>query len=204
MIAYLNGEVTEISEDGIVLEVNDIGYNVRMADPFRYKVGFYGRIYTYTYVKEDAFLLYGFADKDELDLFKKLISVSGIGPKGALGILSSMSVPDIYFAIVSEDVKAISAAPGVGKKSAERVILELKDKVKTEELKGADLTLLSSSSNGEEGSGDDRETIRKETVEALTALGYGVSEASKAVSQVKITENDTTEDILKKALKYLF
>lgn len=203
MIAYLNGEVTEINEDGIILEVNDIGYNVRMADPFRYKVGFYGRIYTYTYVKEDAFLLYGFADKDELDLFKKLISVSGIGPKGALGILSSMSVPDIYFAIVSEDVKAISAAPGVGKKSAERVILELKDKVKTEELKGADISLLSSSSDAD-GSQDGRETIRKETVEALTALGYGVSEASKAVSQVEITENDTTEDILKKTLKYLF
>ena len=203
MIAYLNGEVTEISEDGIVLEVNDIGYNIRMADPFRYKVGFYGRIYTYTYVKEDAFLLYGFADKDELDLFKKLISVSGIGPKGALGILSSMSVPDIYFAIVSEDVKAISAAPGVGKKSAERVILELKDKVKTEELKGADISLLSSSSDAD-GSQDGREIIRKETVEALTALGYGVSEASKAVSRVEITENDTTEDILKKSLKYLF
>ena len=203
MIAYLNGEVTEISEDGIVLEVNDIGYNIRMADPFRYKVGFYGRIYTYTYVKEDAFLLYGFADKDELDLFKKLISVSGIGPKGALGILSSMSVPDIYFAIVSEDVKAISAAPGVGKKSAERVILELKDKVKTEELKGADISLLSSSSDAD-GSQDGRETIRKETVEALTALGYGVSEASKAVSQVEITADDTTEDILKKSLKYLF
>ena len=203
MIAYLNGEVTEISEDGIVLEVNDIGYNIRMADPFRYKVGFYGRIYTYTYVKEDAFLLYGFADKDELDLFKKLISVSGIGPKGALGILSSMSVPDIYFAIVSEDVKAISAAPGVGKKSAERVILELKDKVKTEELKGADISLLSSSSDAD-GSQDGRETIRKETVEALTALGYGVSEASKAVSQVEISADDTTEDILKKSLKYLF
>ncbi|HAF27207.1 MAG TPA: Holliday junction branch migration protein RuvA [Lachnospiraceae bacterium] len=203
MIAYLNGEVTEISEDGIVLEVNDIGYNIRMADPFRYKVGFYGRIYTYTYVKEDAFLLYGFADKDELDLFKKLISVSGIGPKGALGILSSMSVPDIYFAIVSEDVKAISAAPGVGKKSAERVILELKDKVKTEELKGADISLLSSSSDAD-GSQDGRETIRKETVEALTALGYGVSEASKAVSKVEITAEDTTEDILKKSLKYLF
>ena len=203
MIAYLNGEVTEINEDGIVLEVNDIGYNLRMADPFRYKVGFYGRIYTYTYVKEDAFLLYGFADKDELDLFKKLISVSGIGPKGALGILSSMSVPDIYFAIVSEDVKAISAAPGVGKKSAERVILELKDKVKTEELKGADISLLSSSSDAD-GSQDGRETIRKETVEALTALGYGVSEASKAVSKVEITAEDTTEDILKKSLKYLF
>ena len=203
MIAYLNGEVTEISEDGIILEVNDIGYNIRMADPFRYKVGFYGRIYTYTYVKEDAFLLYGFADKDELDLFKKLISVSGIGPKGALGILSSMSVPDIYFAIVSEDVKAISAAPGVGKKSAERVILELKDKVKTEELKGSDISLLSSSSDAD-GSGDGRETIRKETVEALTALGYGVSEASKAVSKVEITADDTTEDILKKSLKYLF
>ncbi len=203
MIAYLNGEVTEVSEDGIVLEVNDIGYNVRMADPFRFEVGFYGRIYTYTYVKEDAFLLYGFADKEELDLFKRLISVSGVGPKGALGILSSMSVPDICFAIMSGDSKAIAKAPGIGKKTAERVIIDLKDKISTDELKGSDLSLLAGSDISSADISGEREGVRKEAVEALNALGYGVSDASKAVAQVAISEDMTTEDVLKAALKYL-
>lgn len=200
MIAYLVGTVAEVSEDNIVVELNGMGFNVRVPYGYGFKVGSEIKVHTYTYVKEDAFQLFGFETKDQLELFKKLITVNGIGPKGALAILSVMSANDLRFAIYSQDASAIAKAPGIGKKTAERVILDLKDKIKLE-----DVTALPGAGEAENGLiADNFEAARKEAIDALAALGYGISEAAKAVSKVAVTEESTTEEILKIALKNLF
>lgn len=200
MIAYLVGTVAEVSEDNIVVELNGMGFNVRVPYGYGFKVGSEIKVHTYTYVKEDAFQLFGFETKDQLELFKKLITVNGIGPKGALAILSVMSANDLRFAIYSQDASAIAKAPGIGKKTAERVILDLKDKVKLE-----DVNVLPGAGETENGLiADNFEAARKEAIDALAALGYGISEAAKAVSKVSVTEDSTTEEILKMALKNLF
>ena len=200
MIAYLVGTVAEVSEDNIVVELNGMGFNVRVPYGYGFKVGSEIKVHTYTYVKEDAFQLFGFETKDQLELFKKLITVNGIGPKGALAILSVMSANDLRFAIYSQDASAIAKAPGIGKKTAERVILDLKDKIKLE-----DVNVLPGAGETENGLiADNFEAARKEAIDALAALGYGISEAAKAVSKVAVTEESTTEEILKMALKNLF
>lgn len=202
MIAYLKGEIADITEDNLILEANSIGYNIKISSGTAGMLPGIGeevKIYTYTYVREDAFLLYGFLTKDDLDIFKKLITVNGIGPKGGLAILSVMSADSLRFAIISGDVKEISKAPGIGKKTAERVILDLRDKVSIED------TFVNKSMGGDLGdvsSGD--ANIKNEAIEALTALGYSASEALKAVKQVTVMEDMDTEDILKQALKKMY
>ena len=136
MYAYIKGELAEINTDHIVIEAGGIGYQVFISlQTFDYlpSVGENLKIYTYLYLREDAMILYGFLTKDDLELFKLLISVSGIGPKGGLAILSTLEADDLRFAILSGDAKAISKAPGVGGKTAQRVILELKDKLSLED-----------------------------------------------------------------------
>ncbi|NLL75989.1 MAG: Holliday junction branch migration protein RuvA [Clostridiales bacterium] len=204
MIAYLKGEIADIAEDNLILEVNNIGYNIKISSGtagMLPRIGEEVKIYTYTYVREDAFLLYGFLTKDDLDIFKKLITVNGIGPKGGLAILSVMSAESLRFAIISGDVKEISKAPGIGKKTAERVILDLRDKVSIEDTfrDKSDMggILGNNSSIGET-------SARNEAIEALTALGYSSSEALKAVKQIAISEDMDTEDILKQALKKMY
>ena len=130
MIAYIIGEITDISEDSVVIETNGMGFNVFVTSGYQYSMGQKVKIYTYTNVKEDAFSLFGFEDKEQLTLFKMLLTVNGIGPKGGLAILSCMSTTDLRFAIYNEDSGAIAKANGIGKKTAERVILDLKDKIK--------------------------------------------------------------------------
>ncbi len=199
MIAYIKGEIADITEDNLVLEANSIGYNIKISSGTAGMLPGIGeevKIYTYTCVREDAFHLYGFLTKDDLDIFKKLITVNGIGPKGGLAILSVMSADSLRFAIISGDVKEISKAPGIGKKTAERVILDLRDKVSIED------TFVNKGMGGglsEASSGDT--SARNEAIEALTALGYSASEALKAVKQIAVTEDMDTEDILKLALK---
>lgn len=200
MIAYLIGTVVDVSDDHIVVENNRIGFLVKVPCGYGFKVGAQVQVYTYTYVKEDAFQLYGFDTKDQLELFQKLITVNGIGPKGALAILSVMSANDLRFAIYSQDASAIAKAPGIGKKTAERVILDLKDKVRMEDINGLPGQLAEPSDLLK----GNFESARKDAVDALAALGYGVSEAAKAVSKVTVTEEMTAEEILKQALKYLF
>lgn len=208
MIGYLCGEIVELAEDLVVLDVHDIGYNVRISSDFAAKLPGAGqrvKIFTYTYVKEDAFLLYGFPSKDELDLFKKMLGVGGIGPKGALGVLSVLSAPDLRLAIYSGDIKAISKAPGIGKKTAERLILDLRDKVSPEEA----LESIGSMEDGVQVSHMDNtgmqdSRVKADAIEALVALGYARSDTIKAVQKVAIIESTTTEEILKEALKYLF
>ncbi len=201
MYAYLKGTIEEITEDNLVLEVNQIGYNIkisgRTADLLS-GTGVETKIYTYTLVREDTFQLYGFLTKDDLDIFKKLITVNGIGPKGGLAILSVMSADELRFAILSGDAKAIAKAPGVGAKTAERVILDLKDKVSLEDALTPKETAALPGSGGEIGA------EKNEAIEALTALGYSASDALRAVKQVDLSAGMTVEEILKKALKFLF
>ena len=200
MYAYIKGEIVDISEDNVVLECHDIGYNIKV--PFSViqqlpGIGSQVRIYTYTCVREDAFILYGFLTKDDLWIFKKLITVNGIGPKGALGILSVMSADDLRFAIIAGDSKAISKAPGIGAKSAERIILDLKDKITLEpdRIDQSDTIATSADSVNSDA--------RNEAIEAMTALGYSPSEALKAVKQITVTDDMDAGAILKAALKVI-
>lgn len=201
MIAYLRGEVAARNENSVVLEVNNIGYLVyvsgRDADRlagFRKEVC----VHTYMHVKEDALQLYGFCTQDDLEIFKLLLGVNGIGPKAALGVLTALSADDLRFAILSEDAKAIAKAPGVGNKTAQKVILELKDKLSLEDAFEKRLT------NQNDLTVSDGMTDSKgEAVQALAALGYSNTDALKAVNKAEITDDMDTEAILKAALKQM-
>ena len=161
------------------------------------------KIYTYTCVREDAFNLFGFLTRDELSFFKLLISVSGIGPKGGLSILSVMSPDDLRFAILAGDSKALAKAPGVGKKTAERLVLELHDKISSDDL----ISLGGGEVTTSDNLSDTSSSARDEAVAALAALGYSSGDALKAVRKVISSDpkaSDDTETILKLALKELF
>lgn len=203
MIAFVKGIVEDLTEDNVVLDVGGVGYNVKISAGTAALISGVGeelKLYTYTSVREDAFQLFGFLTRDELEIFKKLITVNGIGPKGGLSILSVMSADDIRFAVISGDAKMIAKAPGIGKKTAERVILDLKDKISLEdtlihkEIAGVGVANVNSSDN----------KAGNEAVEALTALGYSASDAVRAVKSVTVTEDMDVEDILKQALKNMF
>lgn len=201
MYSYIKGTLEEILDDTIVVETGGIGYNILASGQVYQKLPPLGseiKVYTYSYVREDQLSLFGFASRDELSVFRLLIGVSGIGPKAGLTILSGMSADDLRFAVVGEDVKAIERIPGVGKKTAQRLIIELKDKLS---LTDAFENALEKESLGTAPleSGD----LRSEAIMALTALGYGSQEATKAVRAVPVTEDATVESILKGALKNL-
>lgn len=204
MIAFIRGIVDEISEDSVTLDVQGVGYRICISGDTAAALPAVGeeiKLYTYTYVREDAFLLYGFLTRDDLQIFKQLITVSGIGPKGGLAVLSVMSADDLRFAILSGDAKMIATAPGIGKKTAERVILDLRDKISLEDTM---IHRQMSDQDAESGSAADGNEIRTEAVEALTALGYSAQEALRAVKKVALTEDMDVEAVLKAALKNLF
>lgn len=204
MIAFVNGILDDVSEDRAVVDVNGIGMNVNIST-FTASIlpptGDTVKLYTYTVVREDMFQLYGFLTKDELNMFKKLITVSGVGPKGALAILSVGTAEDIRFAILSNDHKLISSATGIGKKTAERVVLELHDKLKwndnliTKEISKAEAVNSLSNLNN---------PAKNEAVSGLIALGYGSAEAHKAVNAVDGSQDMDAEAIMKQALKNLY
>lgn len=201
MIAYIKGEVTEIEEDKLILECGTIGYNISMpasALDGTLRPGQEVKIHTHLHVREDAMQLYGFLTRDDLKMFRMLLGVSGIGPKAALGILSGLSADELRFAVLSDDVKTISRAPGVGKKTAQKMILELKDKLDLQEAFDTKTMHVQDSSQAETG---DLADARKEAVQALTALGYSGSEALRAVKQVDMSPDMNVEEILKQALK---
>lgn len=197
MIAFIKGKVADITEEAVILENNGVGYHIFTSSIIQAQLssGNEVKFYTYLNVREDAMQLYGFLTKDDLKVFKLLITVNGIGPKAGLSILSVMSGNDLRYAVMSGDSKAISKAPGVGIKTAQKVILELKDKLKLEDILDASENV--EISNISEGQAD----IRKETALALAALGYSQTEAMKAVRRCEITEETTVEDLLKLALK---
>lgn len=206
MYAYIKGILEEITEDAVVVEAGGIGYNIKVsASTADLLPGIGGevKVYTYTLVREDAFSLYGFLTRDDLDIFKKLITVSGIGPKGGLAILSVMSADALRFAVMAGDAKAIAKAPGVGAKTAERVILDLRDKISLEDtLRGMGGDLGSGQAADASGTADN--LMKREAIEALVALGYSASDATAAVKKVEAGAEATSETILKQALKYMF
>ena len=199
MISYIKGLLVETFEDTIVVEAGNIGYNIHVPLSLLErlpKVGNEVKVFTYFQVREDAMSLYGFLNRQDLDMFKQLIGVNGLGPKGALGVLSTLTPDSLRMAIISGDAKAISKAPGIGVKTAQRVILDLKDRVHIEDMlpHETETEALGGSLVGQTG---------KEAMEALVALGYSGSEAAKAVRQVEITDEMTVEDVLKASLKHL-
>jgi Holliday junction DNA helicase RuvA len=201
MFSYIRGELAEINLDHIVIEVGGIGYMVYISGQAMNELPTVGdavKVHTFLYLREDIMMLYGFLEKDEMEMFKQLISVSGIGPKGAIGILSALSVDDLRFAILSGDSKAIAKAPGIGAKTASRVCLELKDKVSLEEA--FEQKLEHSEKNG---AANRENSVKNDAIMALTALGYSSTESMKAVSKVEITEEMDVEDILRAALKHM-
>jgi Holliday junction DNA helicase RuvA len=206
LIAYVNGIIEYIEEGLCVVDVGGIGMNVFISGSTMDRMPGIGeavKLYTYTSVKEDSFTLYGFLSRDELSLFKMLITVNGIGPKGGLSILSVMTPDDLRFAIMAGDSKSISAAPGIGKKTAERITLELRDKIKVSE---DDMLGNSAAVTMDDLSGD-ASSARDEAVAALVALGYNSTDAMKAVRKVLKADESAasdTEVLLKLALKEMY
>ncbi|GFI43432.1 Holliday junction ATP-dependent DNA helicase RuvA [Lachnospiraceae bacterium] len=199
MISYLRGTLAGVEEDKVIVDVGGVGYGVYMSGQAMGRLPAIGsevKLHTYLNVKEDAMQLYGFLTRDDLSVFKLVIGVNGIGPKGGLGVLSALSPDDLRFAVLANDVKAICAAPGIGKKTAEKLILELRDKLKFEE---ALEHIASEVTVGVEVNGQ----IQSEAVQALVALGYGSTEALKAVRKVEADETMEVEDVLKLALKHM-
>lgn len=202
MIAFIKGELADAGEEGIIVENGGIGFDIKV--PFSVinelpPVGEEVKIYTYTYVREDALQLYGFLTRDDLGVFKLLITVNGIGPKGALGILSAITPDDLRFAVLSEDVKAIARAPGIGAKTAGKLILELKDKLKLEDA--FEQRLSHSGEASGKAAADTGTGVKNDAIQALVALGYSSSDALRAVRQVEIKEGMDVETILKQSLK---
>lgn len=201
MYAYFKGKLSYVGEDSIILDVHDVGYRILLSPAsiaFLPQIGEYVQLYTYTSVREDAIWLYGFLNHDDLEIFKKCITVSGIGPKGGMAILSVMDAQALRYAIVSGDAKAIAKAPGIGPKTAQRLILELKDKISLED------TLVNTETNGVRVTADFRSSNMDEALEALVALGYSSSEALKAIKAVDNASEMDVEVLLKAALKNMF
>ena len=200
MIGFIRGSLAEKGDGYIIVDVNGVGYEIFVPANSRAYLSSEGSevmVYTAMTDREDDVSLYGFMRKGELDAFRKLITVSGVGAKAAVSVLSAFSLEQLQQAIVFEDVKTLTKANGIGKKTAERIVLELKDKFSTEECISA--------SDTEESS--DRGQIlsdgRSEAVSALISLGYTRGEASGALAS--ITDNDlTAEEYIKRALKNLF
>ena len=197
MIAFLKGELSAIYDDRIVIEVSGIGYNVMMPNScisVLPGIGNTVKIYTYLSVREDAMWLYGFNTKDELDLYKLLITVNGVGPKAALMLMSFMDSSDLKFAILSSDSKTISKAPGIGPKTAQRLIIDLKDKIDLLDSFESKMSNTLAASNTLTES-------KAEAVDALVALGYSQKDAYAAVSSTELDDDAMVEDILKLALR---
>lgn len=196
MFEYIKGSLVNICEGYIVIDVNGIGYKIYTAvnDPkLNSSLNKDVIIYTYLYVKEDIFDLYGFIDKENISAFKMLISVSGVGPKAALSVLSSVNASEFAVAVACSDIKTLTKAQGIGKKTAQRIILELKDKISKEDY---DENILNSPVSS------DKDNVAQEALNALIVLGYSSNEASRAVKKV-YTDGNSIEDLIKKALKQL-
>ncbi len=195
MISYVKGTLTAVFLDGIIIENQGIGYDIKtpvMPDRLP-KMGSQCMIYTHMYVREDAIGLYGFLTKEELDTFKLLIGVSGIGPKVALAVLSTLSVHQLKLAVLSDDAKTICKTPGIGPKGAKRLIIELKDKLEMDELEEEPMR--------EELFQEGAEDVISLTAQALVSLGYSNSEAYRSIQAVEGRDEMDTETLLKAALK---
>jgi len=201
MLSYIKGELEEILEDTIVVDNQGIGFNIKVPVSVIEELPSIGeevKIYTYMNVREDEMSLFGFLTRDDLNIFKLLITVNGIGPKVAVGILSNITANDLRFAVLGDDVSTIKALPGIGPKTAQKVIIELKDKLKLE-----DAFESAFEKNAAKKPVNNIMVVRNDAVEALVALGYSSKDALKAVKNVDDIESKSSEDVLKEALKSL-
>ena len=199
MISFIRGLVADTTENAVILENNGIGYEIFMTGSSIEQVSRIDgevKIHTYFQVREDAMQLYGFLSKDDLEMFRLLLNVNGIGPKAALGVLAGLTADELRFAVLSDDIKTISKAPGIGKKTAQKLILELK-------LEDAFEKKLAHEQEAASVSGFLIHDGRQEAAEALIALGYSSTDAMKAVRKVTDVSPDDVEALLKAALKQL-
>ena len=202
MIASVKGKLEGVTADSVIIDVNGLGVEAIVPSNVINRLPRPNediKLHTYMHVREDAMQLYGFLEKEDLDFFKLLITVNGIGPKAAIAILSSMSTDVLTFAILSEDIKTIEKAQGIGAKTAKKLVLELKDKVgvinaKAVELRSDSSPFISLTIGS---------AIKEEASQVLEALGYSRTEAMKAITAIEITEEMTSEDLVKSALKNL-
>lgn len=203
MIGYIKGTIEGIMQDSILLENNGIGYRILTSGMVLERIGSMHQetmLFTYLHVREDEMTLFGFPTTEELDTFKLLLTVNGIGPKAALAILSVLTVKDLSLAVMSGDVKAITKANGIGAKGANRVIMELKDKLSFDDLFGTDDGYDDASEIGVVQNSNNVE----DTVLALVSLGYSEFDAIKAIKQIPDADRMESEELLKAALKKMF
>lgn len=199
MYAYIKGKLDYKHNDYIVVEANGIGYKVFTSILTIEAIGAAGsdvKVFTHLYVREDVMSLYGFLTQEELGMFELLISVSGVGPKAAIAVISSVSPSKFGLAVITDDAKTLTKAQGIGNKMAQRIILELKDKIKKEQLAAGNVFSEDKAPVGRESGG------ASEAISALMVLGYSPMEASKAVSAV-FSDGMDVETIIKLALKGL-
>lgn len=201
MISYLKGELIQVMEDKVVIDVRDIGYEVFLPTSAISKFPVIGSsitLHTYMHIRQDIMSLFGFLNIDDLEMFKLLITVNGIGPKGALGILSGLSSDEIRFAVLANDIATITKAPGIGKKTASKMVLELKDKF---ELSTAFEKKLQNQNADNLVDNNKILELKDEAVQALIVLGYSGAEALKQVNKVEIHDGMSSDEILKLSLK---
>ncbi len=202
MISYIEGKILKIEEDSVVVLTSaGIGFKIYVTSKIFGQASATGSeicLNTYMSVREDGMFLYGFLTAAELDMFKKLITVTGVGPKAALAILSVLDISDIVYAIYSGDTKAFQAAQGVGKKMAEKIILFLKDSVGQFEIQDNDFTAAAAESGSLNKYANE---IKTDAIKALSALGYSYADVMKIIKTIEINDETTTEDVIKQALK---
>lgn len=208
MLAYIKGNLEIKNNDYVVIDVGGLGYKVNMSKRAIEKVGNIGKkvkVYTYYRVREDDISIFGFNTNEELRMFELLLSVSGIGAKVALTILSSIELAEFALAVITDDVTKIVKIPGIGKKSAQRIILELKDKLKEQQLAEADAETNAESEAGEQEKAKEQEENTQaieEATAALQILGYGKKEIEKAFEKLA-NKNVSVEELIKKGLTIL-
>ncbi|MBP3463990.1 MAG: Holliday junction branch migration protein RuvA [Clostridia bacterium] len=196
MYAYIKGTLEEKAKDSIVIETSGIGYKIYVSENTMSKLGELGekvKIYTHYHVREDNISLYGFNSNEELKMFELLLQVSGVGAKTAIAMLSNITPSKFALAIISNDLKTLTKIPGIGNKSAQRMVLELKDKLKTE---------TAIDQNEETDIETDNSESLNEATQALQILGYNKNEITKVFDKFE-TKKLSTEEIIKNALKLL-
>lgn len=194
MISYIKGKLMQVAQNFVVVDHQGMGISVFVPTSMMARLSPVGEeifLHTYFRVGEDGMQLYGFLEDKDLEIFKQLITVSGIGPKGALGVLSALSSDDLRIAILSGDAKAIAKAPGVGIKTAQRVIIDLKEKVKFED------------GNHLANDKEEKNSVSADAISALVSLGYSLSDATRTVHCVAKTKEMKVEDVIKIALRNL-
>ncbi len=199
MYAFIEGEVCEKTNGSLVLLASGVGWQINCSNNTLQAAPALGqrmRCYTVLSVREDAMELFGFATREEKEMYLQLVSISGVGPKMALGLLGAMPLRDLSLAILLDDVAAISRAPGIGKKTAQRIAMELKDKISQADVSGVDM----GEARLAENAGGMQADHVMEAIEALTALGYSSVEARNAVSRVR-DQSDKADELIRLALR---